>query len=43
MLFGLTNAPVAFIDLINRVFQPYLDHFVMVFVDNILIYSKYEE
>ena len=41
--FGLTNAPRAFMDLMHRVFQPYLDRFVVVFVDNILIYSKSEE
>ena len=35
MPFGLMNAPVAFMDLMHRIFQPYLDHFVVVFVDNI--------
>ena len=40
MPFGLTNAPVAFMDLMHRVFQPYLDHFVVIFVDYILIYSQ---
>ncbi|GKB72746.1 putative reverse transcriptase domain-containing protein [Tanacetum coccineum] len=41
--FGLTNAPAIFMDLMNRVCSPYLDKFVIVFIEDILIYSKTQE
>ena len=43
MPFELTDAPAAFMDLMNRVFHPYLDRFVIFFIDNILVYSKNAE
>ena len=42
MSFGLTNAPAVFMDLMNRVFRPYLDRFVIVFINDILMYSRSE-
>ena len=40
MPIGLTNAPTAFMDLMNRVFHPYLDQFVIMFINDILVYLK---
>ena len=43
MSFGLTNAPTYFMYLMNKIFMKYLDKFVIVFIDDILVYSKNEE
>ncbi|KAF5481501.1 hypothetical protein F2P56_002145 [Juglans regia] len=43
MSVGQTNAPATFMDIMNRVFRPYMDIFVVIFIDDILIYSKSEE
>ena len=42
MPFEFTNAPAVFMDLINRTFEDYLDKFVIIFIDDILIYSKFK-
>ena len=43
MSLGFTNAPASLMDLMNRVFKPYLDMSVIIFIDDILIYSRKEE
>ena len=43
MPFGVTNAPGVFMDYMNRIFHPFLDSFVVVFIDDILVYSKTRE
>ena len=43
MPFGVTNAPAIFMDYMNRIFRLYLDHFLVVFIDDILIYSESRE
>jgi hypothetical protein len=43
MPFEVTNAPAIFLDYINRIFRPYLDKFVVVFIDDIVIYSQSEK
>lgn len=43
MSFDLTNAPTTFMDIMNRVFRPFLDIFMLVFIDDVLVHSKETE
>lgn len=43
MSFSVSNAPCVFMEYMNRIFHPFLDVFIMVFVDDILLYSKSDE
>jgi len=43
MSFGVSNAPGVFMEYMNRIFHPFLDHFLVVFIDDILVYSKSKE
>ena len=43
MTFGVSNAPGVFMEYMNKIFHPYLDQFLVVFIDNILVYSKSDE
>lgn len=43
MSFGVPNAPGVFMEYMNRIFHPYLDQFVLVFIDDVIVYSRSEE